>query len=163
METKKAHYLIGLARIVLGWIFLWAFLDKMFGLGFATTSDKSWLAGESPTYGFLKFATHGPFADIYQAIAGHIVVDTLYMAGLLAVGTALILGIGVRIASWSGALMMALFYLAAIPPSHNPLVDEHIIYIFLLLIFCATRAGQWLGLGKWWSETALVKRFPFLE
>jgi len=25
------------------------------------------------------------------------------------------------------------------------------------------RAGQTLGLGKWWSNMSLVKRFPILE
>ena len=29
-------YVWGALRIVFGWIFLWAFLDKLFGLGFAT-------------------------------------------------------------------------------------------------------------------------------
>jgi len=27
----------------------------------------------------------------------------------------------------------------------------------------AVNAGQWLGLGKWWSNTNLVKRYPILR
>lgn len=47
-------------RISLGWIFLWAFLDKTFGLGAATESDNAWVDGGSPTEGYLSFATRGP-------------------------------------------------------------------------------------------------------
>ena len=42
---KKQEYILGLLRISIGLIFLWAFFDKLFGLGFATSFDKSWLAG----------------------------------------------------------------------------------------------------------------------
>ena len=56
---KKENLIWGILRLALGWIFLWAFLDKVFGLGFATTPEKSWINGVSPTYGFLKFGTTG--------------------------------------------------------------------------------------------------------
>ena len=44
--NMPARYLLAGIRIAMGFIFLWAFLDKVFGLGFATTSDKSWLAAQ---------------------------------------------------------------------------------------------------------------------
>ena len=87
-----------LLRIGLGWIFLWAFIDKVFGLGFATEAGKHWLTGASPTMGFLKFGTKGPLAGVFQAMAGSPVVDWLFMLGLLLIGLALILGIGMKIA-----------------------------------------------------------------
>ena len=65
-------------RIALGFVFLWAFLDKLFGLGFATTPEKSWLAGGSPTFGFLNFAVKGPFASFYHSIASSVLVEWLY-------------------------------------------------------------------------------------
>src|SRR5688572_13701049 len=37
-STTAAGYLLAGVRIALGWVFLWAFLDKTFGLGFATPS-----------------------------------------------------------------------------------------------------------------------------
>ena len=43
-------------RFAMGFIFLWAFFDKVFGLGFATTADKAWIRGGSPTTGFLANA-----------------------------------------------------------------------------------------------------------
>ena len=94
---------IGLTRIVFGTIFLWAFIDKLFGLGYATCRDSktmivsmgcdsSWLHGGSPTTGFLKFATHGPLSGFYQSLSGQMWVDVLFMGGLLLIGIALILG-----------------------------------------------------------------------
>ncbi len=33
-----AGYVWGIFRLGMGWIFLWAFFDKLFGLGYATAS-----------------------------------------------------------------------------------------------------------------------------
>jgi len=148
----------------MGWIFFWAFIDKLFGLGFASTPEKAWIAGGSPTFGFLKFASKGPLAEFYQGLAGNPVVDWLFMSGLLLVGLALLFGIGVRIAGYSGALLMILIYSAgSLPPKNNPFLDHHIIYTILLVGFALTKSGNCLGFGKRWSETKLVKKYPFLE
>src|SRR3989338_139311 len=98
----KEELVLALLRIVLGVIFLWAFLDKLFGLGFSTSADKSWLAGGSPTFGFLKLATHGPLASLYQNIAGNPLVDLAFMLALLFIGLSLILGIWTKLAGYSG-------------------------------------------------------------
>ncbi len=164
MEQNKIHYVWGLLRLGMGWMLFWTFLDKLLGLGFATTPEKAWIAGGSPTFGFLKFGTKGPFAEIYQGLAGNIVVDWLFMSGLLLIGLSLLFGVGVKIAGYSGALMMILIYSAGfLPPEHNPFVDNHIIYTILLVGFALTKSGHCLGFGKRWSETKLVKKYPFLE
>ncbi len=152
-----------LLRFGMGWIFLWAFLDKLFGLGFSTTPDKAWLAGGSPTFGFLNSATYGPFAAFYHSLAGNVAVDWLFMLGLLGMGTALILGIGVRIAGYAGALLTILMWSSLLPPKNNPFLDEHIIYALVLLGLATVRAGQWFGFGKWWAKRRLVKQYPILE
>jgi thiosulfate dehydrogenase (quinone) large subunit len=162
MVHKKEEYVWAFLRIGLGWIFLWAFVDKLFGLGFATAADKSWLLGNSPTAGFLQFATKGPFASLFQGLAGSAFVDWLFMLGLLLLGLSLILGIGVRAASYAGALLMLLMWLAALPPEHNPVLDEHIIYAITLLGIGTVRAGRWMGLGNWWSKTKLVKKYHWM-
>lgn len=163
MTYTSKNYIRGILRIALGWIFFWAFLDKLFGLGFATEASKSWLAGTSPTAGFLTFGTKGPLAEIFQAMAGNIFVDWLFMMGLLLIGLALIIGIGMTIATWTGSLLMLLLYLAAVPPAQNPLIDQHIVYIFILWLLYKTKAGYNLGLGKWWSRTSLVQKYKFLQ
>jgi thiosulfate dehydrogenase [quinone] large subunit len=42
------------------------------------------------------------------------------MLGLAAIGTALILGIGMRMATGAGALLMVLMWSAVLPPAGNP-------------------------------------------
>lgn len=158
----KKENIWGLLRITLGWIFLWAFLDKTFGLGFSTKAGKTWLDGASPTAGFLK-STQGPFADFFHSIAGNVVVDWLFMLGLLGIGLALILGVGVRIAAYTGSLLMILMWLASLPIKTNPIVDDHIVYILVLLTLASVGAGQYLGLGNWWKKQAFVKKNPILE
>ncbi len=155
------------ARISLGIIFFWAFLDKLFGLGYTTAADKSWLLGNSPTAGFLKFATAGPFSTIFQSLAGQGWVDWLFMLGLALIGFALLSGMGMKLAGYFGALLVFMMYLAALPffapESHNPLVDEHIVYMFILLAFTRMNVGHWYGFGKQWSQTRIVKENPILE
>ena len=172
MTSKKLEYFWGILRICLGIIFLWAFVDKLIGLGYATCNteegiqvlcEKAWISGGSPTYGFLKFAAKGPFALYFQSLAGNPLVDSLFMLGLLGVGLALILGVFTRIASVSGALMLFLMWLAVLPPENNPFLDDHIIYLILMIGFIIVRAGRYLGLGNWWHKTRLVKKHPWLE
>src|SRR5262249_60370910 len=93
-RERAARYVMGGRRIALGWIFLWAFLDKLFGLGHETTSKAAWVNGGSPTKGFLSHAS-GPLADFYTSFAGAAWADVLFMVGLAALGVALISGVGV--------------------------------------------------------------------
>lgn len=160
MENKE-RYIWAALRIAMGWSLLWPFLDKLFGLGFATSPKDAWIAGGSPTLGYLKFGTSGPFAPFFQGIAGNPIVDWLFMLGLLLVGLALLLGIGVTIAGYSGAVMMLLLWLSHLPPESNPILDQHIVYLIILIGLVRVKAGQWIGLGKWWSQ--LVKNYPFLQ
>ena len=153
------------ARFVLGLVFLWAFLDKLFGWGFATKPAAAWLAGGSPTSGFLTNAVHGPFKELFNNLSGSAVVDWLFMLALLCLGLALILGVGLKIAGWGGALLMFLMWLPLLPPANHPFIDEHIVYGILLigLATSASEAGRSWGLGKWWASTRLVQKYSFLE
>lgn len=156
-----ARYVWAAARLSLGWVFMWAFLDKFFGLGHDTASADSWLNGGNPTEGFLSHSV-GPFSGIYQDIAGTPVVNVLFMAGLLTIGAALISGVAMRFAAAAGALMMVLMWSATLPPDSNPFMDDHIVYAIVLIGLALVRAGDTLGFGHRWSQTALVKRFPVL-
>ena len=163
-HRTATDYFMGAIRLSMGWIFFWAFIDKVFGLGFATTAENAWLAGGSPTFGFLSFGAKGPFAEFYKGIAGMMVVDWMFMLGLLAVGVTLLLGVGVRLGAYIGVLMLLLMYTAGfILPENNPILDEHIVYAIIMLALAAAGAGRYLGLGKVWAKTALVKRYPILE
>ena len=159
----KTDYIWGISRILLGWLFLWAFLDKTFGLGYSTASSHSWINGGSPTTYYLGNVSGGIFKGFYTSIAGNEIVDIIFMAALLLLGVALILGVGSRISAYGGGLLVLLLWSTQVPPTANPFIDEHIIYLFLLFGLWRVRAGRTIGLGKWWSGTKIVKRFPWLE
>ena len=167
----------GLLRLAMGWIFLWAFLDKLLALGFATGRDPetgvvdrfgpaAWVEGGSPTEGFLSFGLHTkePFEGFYSDLAGQGWVDWVYMISMAAIGVALLLGVMVRLAAIGGAIWMVLFYTAAaIWPENNPFLDDHVVEFVILLGLAYVASGRYLGLGRWWEQTAIVQRYPVLR
>ncbi len=150
------------------------FFGKLFGLGFSTFRDaktgmfnyfcnQAWLYGGSPIFGFLKFTTKGPFAEIFKSLAGNPVVDWLFMLGLLCIGIGLILGIGIfmKLSTFFAGLMLALMYLAGfILPEYKPLIDEHIVYIITIAVLCLSNSGRYLGLVNLWEKNKISSEVP---
>ncbi|MBI4407372.1 MAG: DoxX family membrane protein [Candidatus Kerfeldbacteria bacterium] len=164
MEQLRQYRLLKSAvRITMGSIFLWAFFDKLFGLGFATTADKAWITGASPTSGFLTYGTQGPLAWIYQVLAGNPVIDWIYMIGLLAMGLGLVLGIMVRLAGYGAIAFMVILWTAVLFPENNPLIDEHVVYALVLLWLTRTDTTKQFGLSRWWCSLEFVKQRPILR
>lgn len=172
VDTPTARVLAVL-RIGFGFTFLWAFFDKVFALGFATGrspdgkldrfGDAAWVNGGSPTEGFLKFAADGPFKGIYNSIGGTMWADWLFMLGLLGIGVALTLGVGMRLAAATGALLYVLMWSAVLPPANNPLIDEHILGALTMVALALLHAGDTWGLGRWWSGQNVVRSNPALR
>lgn len=169
MITSGAAKALAVLRVATGFLFLWAFLDKTFGLGYSTTRSHAWIHGGSPTKGFLKGVAVGPFQSEFHTIAGAWWANGLFMVGLLGIGIALIAGIGVRIAAVSGVLMVAGMWLATYPParfdstgaatsSTNPFVDEHVTEAIVLIVLALTYAGTTWGLGRAWARLPFVAR-----
>ena len=131
-KIQKVSYIA--LRYVMSFIFLWAFFDKVFGLGFATAPESSWLQGGSPTAGFLGHAVQGPFASIFHSLAGLVIVDWLFMLGLLFVGVTLLLNKYVKWGCIAGIGMLLLMYLSLLFPANNPIIDEHIVYMLVLVL-----------------------------
>ena len=160
-------------RIAFGLTFLWAFLDKLLALGFSTGyddtgkldrfGDAAWINGASPTEGFLKFGADGPFQGFYNSIAGAALVDWLFMLGLLGIGLALTLGIGMRLAGATGALLYILMWTVVLPPDNNPIIDDHILGAISMVVLALALAGDTWGFGRMWSHVGLVKRNGFLR
>jgi thiosulfate dehydrogenase [quinone] large subunit len=171
--TSTAARVLAVLRVSTGFVFLWAFLDKTFGLGYSTPSAKAWIHGGSPTLGFLKSVDVGPFQSAYHTIAGTWWANWLFMLGMLGVGVALIAGIGLRIAAGAGALIMAMMWFAEFPfaqhttagvasGSTNPITDYHFIYAAVLVVIAATYAGYTWGLGRWWARLPFVQKHRWL-
>jgi thiosulfate dehydrogenase [quinone] large subunit len=158
---------LAILRIATGFIFLWAFVDKLFGLGYSTPSDRAWLNSGSPTNGFLGHVAVGPLESLFHSWAGAWWADLAFMLGLAAIGVAVISGVGLRLSAVAGVVMMLLMWAAEWPlaqhtsagaasGSTNPLVDYHIIYALALIVLAATAAGNTWGLGKWWASLPWV-------
>ncbi|MGF1662323.1 MAG: DoxX family protein [Kineosporiaceae bacterium] len=161
--STGVSYLLAALRLSIGWIFLWAFLDKTFGLGYATPRENAWIEGGSPTTGYLSNVPTGPFADFYNGLAGQAWVDWLFQIGLLAVGVAVILGIGLWVSAVAGGLLLLMMWSAVLPPENNPFMDDHIVYALVLFLLAAVGAGRFLGIGAAWERLALVQRAPWLK
>jgi len=131
---NKEKIILTALRLSMGFIFLWAFLDKVFGLGFATTGDKAWINGGSPTTGFLTAGVKGPFVEIFHSLAGVAVVDWLFMLGLLFIGLTLLFNRYVLWGAMAGIIIMVLMWLALLFPENNPIIDDHIVYALVLAI-----------------------------
>lgn len=169
---SSAQKWAGVVRILLGFTFLWAFLDKCFGFGYAT--EKGWLfgAGEgNPTAGFLKYGANpnGPFHSFFTGLAPTspgAPINWLFMLALLGAGVGLVFGIGMRISCIGASILLLSMWLAVAPwakyvdqggstvASNNPLLDEHIIYSATLITLMLVHAGRYLGLGRMWERMA---------
>ena len=79
--TQRGGIAIAALRIALGFVFLWAFLDKTFGLGYAhpdatspgSTADRRPRASSSGV-------DVGPFQSFFNTIAGTWWANILFMA-----------------------------------------------------------------------------------
>lgn len=118
---KQMTILVTLLRVAIGWHFLYEGLVKIIS---GNWSAESYLLGTS---GFLS--------GFYHAIANSPFLlkaaDLLNMYGLFLIGIALFLGFFVRIAAWSGALLVVLYYFAY-PPFGSSLLDLSEGHIFIV-------------------------------
>lgn len=154
MTTFQKLFLF-LLRISLGWMFLYAGITKVL--------DPNWSAA-----GYIKGAK--TFPEFYQFLLNPSIlpiVNFMNEWGLTLLGISLILGIGVRLSSVLGAVLMMLYYFAALDfPYPNPnsyIVDEHIVYAAALLFLASLRAGRVWGLESWCSKLPLCSKFPWLR
>ncbi|MBE7524813.1 DoxX family membrane protein [candidate division WWE3 bacterium] len=138
---KTPNILLAFLRLSLGWIFFWAGISKV--------ADPAWSAA-----GFLKNAqTFHSFFSWWASPSVLPVTNFLNEWGLLLIGLSLITGLFVRLSSFFGILLMALYYCARLkfpyPDANSFIVDSHIVYALLLGYFIAMRAGRVYGLdGK---------------
>jgi len=167
-DSTAGRRALAVLRLGTGFIFLWAFLDKTFGLGFSTPTERAWINGGTPSQGFLNSdSVVGPLKGFFASIASPL-TDWLFMAGMLGIGLAVMLGIGLRISAIAGTVIMVLMYLAEWPfapntGSTNPLVDYHIVYALALIAVAATSAGTTWGFGRPWRELPVVRDTAWLR
>lgn len=162
-RRELGEYALAALRMVFGFMLIWAFLDKLLGLGMLTTPEAAVINGGSPTEYYLSELVSGVFADLFHGLAGNPVVDFLLMAGLLMVGIALLMGFASKLATVGMCVMMFLMYLLAVPSADNPLVDYHIAYILAMTAIYLLGGFDRLSVNGRWSELGIVRRFPILR
>lgn len=145
--------LVLLGRLTFGFYFLWSGADK--------------LVSDFTSSGFLVNATSGPleslFVDMGESSMTVDIVDPLVVWGQILIGIALLLGLFTRFALLMAAMQMFFFYLAALWPEHNPVLDEHIFYIGAFAILGALGPGRILGLDPYVEQTEVVRKNPVLK
>ncbi|MEO1164166.1 MAG: DoxX family protein [Chloroflexota bacterium] len=159
-NSLTISYAIVALRIVMGWV--------LFQGGIAKVLDPEWTAA-----GFLQFAVPegNPFLSLWAGFAGNPVIDFLVMWGLTLTGIGLIVGGLTRWNAFWGAFMMIMFWMASLqgglaqglPLEHGYVVNDHIVYAFLLFGLGALGAGRIAGADAILERTELVKRLPFLK
>lgn len=146
-------------RLVMGWVFLQAGLDKVF--------DPGWTAA-----GYLNNAVPAgnPLGDTWASMAGSPLVDGLVVWGLTLIGLGLLFGVLVRFSAFWGGVMMLFFWasslhgglLEGLPLENGWVVDSHIVYIVLLFGLGAFGAGRILGVDRWLERQRFVQNNPWL-
>lgn len=136
----KPKILLFLLRVGMGWIFFYSGITKIFD---SKWSSKSFL---------LQAKTFPELFRWFASPANIGWVDFLNKWGELAIGAALILGVFMGIAAFSGILLMVLYYLPGLSfpfvGTSFYIVDEHIIYILVLLLLARLKAGKIFGLSQ---------------
>lgn len=135
-------------RVAIGWHFLYEGLVKVF--------NPAW----SP-YGFLM-DSKGIFAPVFYAMASNPtvlkVIDYMNEWGLVLIGLGLVLGIFTRLATYSGMLLLAFYYLShppfvglnyALPREGSYfIVDKVMIEFFALVVLSLFPTGRVIGLDR---------------
>lgn len=145
---------LALLRVSMGFLFFYAGITKVL--------DPNWSAE-----GYIKGAQN--FSWFFNWLLNPAilpVVNFLNEWGLTMLGVCLILGIGVRLSSVLGAVLMLMYY-AVLPfpyqTAHSFLVDEHVVYAAALLFLASARAGRVWGLENWCSNLPICAKFPKLR
>ena len=115
-----------------------------FSAGWVKITDSSWSVA-----GYISGSKI--FTEFYSWLATPTIlpiVNFLNEWGLTLIGIALLLGVFVRLASLFGFIMMILYYLPAYPLDHG-LIDEHIVYSLVFLVFMSYGSGKILTLNNW--------------
>ena len=165
LTRSRAFGLVAL-RVVAGWAFLFAGLQKVFAVE------------PFSAYGFLAFGTAGtaegaaegaiinPTNAFWVGLANNAqmldVINFVVPLGQLLIGVALLLGLATRFASLMGFLMMAGFTVAAWDFAHG-VVNLTALLGLVTLMLGVMRAGDVFGLDAIVDEQPIVKRTPVLR
>lgn len=144
--NNLTKFSVWLLRVSLGWLFFYAGITKVLN---PKWTAEGYLLSAKSLNGFYNWLA-GP-ANIGW-------VNFLNEWGLTILGVCLILGLGVRWVAATSVVLMVLYYL---PILHFPyvgelsfLVDQHVIYILVLLLLIGVKAGRIFGLDALFKSSS---------
>ena len=146
MTTRATTIAATVLRLTLGWFML---ID-----GYQALTTPGWSAS-----GFLLGAKTFPAFYAWFALPMNLWwVNILNSWGITLIGVALLLGVGIRLASWAGTALMILYYfphyvLPTVP--HGFIVEEHIIYAAAFALIAVLPSAQTFGLARYLRRTFL--------
>lgn len=154
-KTNSNKVTLFLLRIATGWF--------MFYAGIIKVLDPSWTPA-----GYLKGAK--TFSGFYVWLTNPGLIDGINFLnkwGLTLLGASLLLGIFVRLSSVLGAVLMLLYYFPVLDfplaGQYGFIVDEHIIYILVLVLFAVLGAGRFWGIDGYLIEKFKLKKLRLLS
>ncbi|OGN01983.1 MAG: hypothetical protein A2651_02125 [Candidatus Yanofskybacteria bacterium RIFCSPHIGHO2_01_FULL_42_12] len=140
----NSKLILFLTRVLMGWMFFYAGITKVL--------NPNWSAA-----GYLGNAK--TFAGLYNwFLQPEILPFTNFVNewGLTLLGVSLIVGALVKYSGYLGALLMLLYYFPVLDfpkvGANSYLVDDHIIFIAVLLCFVVIKAGEYWGFDGWWKS-----------
>lgn len=142
-----------LLRLSMAWYFIYAGVSKLLTPG--------WSAA-----GYLENAATFPEFYAWLASPSNIWwVDLVNEWGLTFIGIALALGFATRLASFSGAVFLFLYYLPVLSfpfvGEHSFIVDSHIREILVFVFLIVSRAGFYWGIDGVLKRTTVGSRAFF--
>lgn len=170
-ETWIAYSVV-LLRVVMGWVFLQAGLEKYTANGLSGIQNDP-LDGGFSAAGYLEnaVASGNPAMGLWDAMAGAAWVDPLVVWGQILVGVALLLGVLLRWAAFWGVVMMLMFWLShleggileGLPVENGWVIDSTLVYAGILFGLAAIGAGRILGLDARLEDTDVVQNNAWLR
>lgn len=149
-------------RTLIGWHFLYEGYVKLLAPAWSRAGQPlpAWSAA-----GYLE-AAGGPLAGLFHALAQPALVarlDGAVALALLLVGLSLMLGLFTQAGLGGALLLLAAFYVSAIPTSgvHEPhaegaylFVNKNLVEAGAVLVLLAFRTGRLAGLDRWRAPVA---------
>jgi thiosulfate dehydrogenase [quinone] large subunit len=169
VAANRAHAIAAL-RIVMGWVFLYAGLEKLFNFGGTgiAFSAAGWLKtqtggtwpGVAPTA--IVNPTHDFWVWIGNNASAASIVSTLVVLGELGIGLALMLGLGTRAASALGTLLLLLLFVAGFDFGTG-VANEQLVFAIVTAALGYMAAGDVFGLDALLEKSDAVRRRPGLR
>ncbi|MEK7157673.1 MAG: DoxX family membrane protein [Patescibacteria group bacterium] len=142
--TKFQKFSIFTLRVSLGVLMFYAGITKVMNPSWSAEPYIKGAKAFLPLYNFLLSPSVLP------------IINLINEWGLTLLGISLIIGIFVRLSSVLGIVLMILYYLPILnfpyAGDHSYLVDEHIVYSFVLMLLIAFKAGRVYGIDGWFSK-----------